>query len=224
MPGYDESQIEANSDPWSKDWPAYFPLDDTPDSLRAAYRELDEEQLRENLTYFLRGVIPAAEAAGVNMGIHPDDPPWSIFGIPRIVKNRNDLDYILRAVDRPANGLTLCVGSLGADPDNDPPALVREFGDRIHFVHGRNIKHTGYRQFHESAHPPQYGNVDLVEVLEALREVGYTGPLRPDHGRMIWGGTGLPGYGLYDRALGVSFLNGVWQRLCHRDRSPHEST
>lgn len=210
---YDESQIEANSDPWSKDWPAYFPLDDTPDALRAAYQELDEDKLRANLSYFLEGIIPAAAQAGIKMAIHPDDPPWSIFGIPRIVKNRDDLNFILSMVDHPANGLCLCVGSLGANPANDPPALVHEFGDRIHFVHGRNIKHTGYRQFHECAHPPQFGDVDLVAVLKALHDVGYTGPIRPDHGRMIWGEEGLPGYGLYDRALGSMFLNGVWQGL-----------
>jgi mannonate dehydratase len=134
------------------------------------------------------------------------------------VKNRGDLAMILESVDTPTNGLTLCVGSLGADPSNDPVALVREFGDRIHFVHGRNVKHTGPGQFRESSHPPGHGDVDLVAVLAALHDDGYAGWIRPDHGRMIWGETGIPGYGLYDRALGAAFLNGVWQGLSRSTR------
>jgi mannonate dehydratase len=211
--GYDEERIDVASDPWSSNWPAYFPLDETSDALRAAYQELDENDLRRNLAYFLEAVVPAAEEAGLRLGIHPDDPPWPIFGIPRVVKNRDDIAFLLDAVDRPANGLTLCVGSLGADPGNDPPELVRQFGHRIHFVHGRNVKHTGHRRFHECAHPPECGDVDLVEVVRALHEIGYTGPIRPDHGRMIWGETGTPGYGLYDRALGAVYLHGLWQGM-----------
>jgi mannonate dehydratase len=211
--GYDEALLDATADPWGADWPAYFPLDEPPDALRAAYRDLGEDDLRANLVHFLQQVVPAAEEAGVVLGIHPDDPPWSIFGIPRVVKNRADLAFLLDAVDRPANGLTLCVGSLGADPANDPPALARELAPRIHFVHGRNVRHTGHRRFHEVAHPPEYGDVDLVAVLRALHEAGYTGPIRADHGRMIWGETGTNGYGLYDRALGAAFLNGVWHGL-----------
>jgi mannonate dehydratase len=211
--GYDESLIDTAADPWAADWPAYFPLDEPLDALRAAYGNLEGDALRANLVHFLEQVIPAAEEAGVVLGIHPDDPPWSIFGIPRVVKDRDDLAFLLDAVDRPANGLTLCVGSLGADPANDPPALVREFAGRIHFVHGRNVRHTGHRRFNEVAHPPEYGDVDLVAVLRALHDTGYSGPIRSDHGRMIWGETGTPGYGLYDRALGAAFLNGVWHGL-----------
>ena len=211
---YDEAEIDPAADPWGAGWPAYFPLDEPADDLKAAYRQLDENGLRANLAYFLERVVPAAEEAGVVLALHPDDPPWSIFGIPRIVKHRDDLAFVCGAVDRPANGLCLCVGSLGADPANDPPALVGEFAGRIHFVHGRNVKHTGPRRFHESAHPPEYGDVDLVAVLQALHDTGYTGPLRPDHGRMIWGETGTPGYGLHDRALGAVYLHGVWQGIC----------
>lgn len=215
---YSDDELDASADPWEEGWAAYSPLDGTPDSLRESYRELDEAKLRENLLYFLESVVPAAERAGVNLGIHPDDPPWSIFGIPRIVKNRDDLAMILEAVDTPTNGLTLCVGSLGADPSNDPVALVRQFAGRIHFVHGRNVKHTGPGQFHETPHPPGHGDVDLVAVLSVLHEIGYTGWIRPDHGRMIWGETGTPGYGLYDRALGAAFLNGVWQATRRAER------
>lgn len=210
---YDHDAIDDDADPWADDWPAYFPLDDPPDELAAAYRDLGEDGLRANLVAFLDRVVPAAEEAGVSLGIHPDDPPWTIFDIPRIVKHRNDLAFVLDAVDRPANGLTLCVGSLGAEPENDPAALAREFHDRVHFVHARNVRHTGYRRFHESAHPPEYGDVDLVEMLRVLHECGWSGPIRPDHGRMIWNESGRPGYGLFDRALGASFLNGVWHGL-----------
>jgi mannonate dehydratase len=210
---YDHNQIEHVPDPWAEDWPAYFPLDDDPETLKQAYMAMSEADLRANLAYFLRRVVPAAEAAGIKIAIHPDDPPWSIFNLPRIVKNREDLAFILDCVHSPANGLTFCTGSLGANPENDLPAMIREFGSRIYFAHCRNVNLPGDKQFHESAHPPAYGDVDLVAVMEALHDVGFTGPMRPDHGRMIWDETGIPGYGLYDRALGAVYLLGVWQGI-----------
>lgn len=181
--------------------------------LLEAYDAVDNEMLWDHLGYFLERVVPAAEAAGVSMAIHPDDPPWSIFGLPRIVTDRDALARLLSLVDRPANGLTFCTGSLGADPANDLPAMIRAFGHRIHFAHCRNVKHTGYRSFHEVAHPSVLGNVDMREVMAAYRDVGFAGPMRPDHGRMIWGETGQPGYGLYDRALGATYLYGLWEGL-----------
>lgn len=210
---YDHSQIEQVPDPWAEDWPAYFPLDDDPETLKQAYMAMSETDLRENLAYFLRRVVPVAEASGIKMAIHPDDPPWPIFNLPRIVKNRDDLTFILDCVDSPANGLTFCTGSLGANPDNDLPVMIHEFGSRIHFAHCRNVNLIGDKQFHESAHPPVYGDVDLVAVMQALHDVGFTGPMRPDHGRMIWDETGIPGYGLYDRALGAVYLLGVWHGI-----------
>ncbi len=178
-----------------------------------AYKKVDGERLWDHLGYFLERVIPAAEAAGVLLGIHPDDPPWSIFGLPRIITDAAALDRLLRLVDRPANGLTLCTGSLGANPLNDLPAMIRRFGAerRIHFAHVRNVRITGSRQFHESAHPTAFGSVDIAGVMKAYAEVGFRGPLRPDHGRMIWGETGRPGYGLHDRALGAMYLSGLWE-------------
>lgn len=183
--------------------------------LLNTYKSIDKEQLWENLAYFLKGIIPAAEEAGIKMAIHPDDPPWSIFGLPRIICNREDLLRLVKAVDSPANGITLCSGSLGADPKNDIPALVREFGGmgRIHFAHCRNIKITGEKCFEESAHLSSAGSLDMYEILKAYHEVGFDGPMRPDHGRMIWGETGKPGYGLYDRALGAVYLNGLWEAI-----------
>jgi mannonate dehydratase len=184
-------------------------------ALRDAYRGVPEERLWENLAYFLERVVPVAESAGVKMAIHPDDPPWSIFGLPRIVTSGTALDRLTRLVDSPANGVTFCTGSLGADPANDLPAIVRDLGSRgrIHFAHCRNVKVTGPRQFSEVAHPSAFGSVDMHAVLSALHETGFRGPMRPDHGRMIWGETGRPGYGLYDRALGATYLQGLWEGI-----------
>ena len=114
-------------------------------------------------------------------------------------------------VDRPSNGITLCSGSLGVNPDNDIPALIREFGDRVYFGHCRNIKITGYQCFEESSHRSADGSLDMAEIMKAYHDVGFEYYIRPDHGRMIWGEQGRPGYGLYDRALGAVYLNGLWE-------------
>jgi mannonate dehydratase len=184
-------------------------------ALLDAYQAVDAERLWEHLAYFLERVVPVAAESGVKMAIHPDDPPWSIFGLPRIVTNAAALDRLVRIVDSPANGVTFCTGSLGADPANDLPAMVRSLAarGRINFMHCRNVLVTGTRQFHESPHPTEFGSVDMRGVLRALRDNGYTGPMRPDHGRMIWGEKGRPGYGLYDRALGAMYLQGLWEGL-----------
>lgn len=182
-------------------------------ALLAAYREVDAERLWDNLAYFLERVVPAAEESGVRMAIHPDDPPWSIFGLPRIITDAAALERLVKLVDTPANGVTFCTGSLGAAPENDLPAMIRRIGDRINFAHCRNVQVTGERQFHESPHPSALGSVDMREVLRALRDTGFAGPMRPDHGRMIWGERGRPGYGLYDRALGATYLLGLWEGL-----------
>jgi mannonate dehydratase len=180
-------------------------------SLLTEYSKVDEEILWQRFEYFLRRVIPVARDVGIKMALHPDDPPCSIFGLPRIVKNRDDLNRALAIVDDPANGLTLCSGSLGADLRNDVPALAREFSrrGRIHFAHLRNVKVNGGGGFYESAHLSSDGSVDMAEVVRAYVETGFDGYYRPDHGRMIWGETGKPGYGLYDRALGAVYLNGL---------------
>jgi len=181
---------------------------------------VDAERLWDNLAYFLERVVPVADQAGVRMAIHPDDPPWPIFGLPRIITNAAALERLVALVDSPANGVTFCTGSLGASPENDLPAMARRLGDlgRIHFAHCRNIRITGPRRFHETAHPSASGSVDLLQVLRALRDAGFAGPVRPDHGRMIWGETGRPGYGLYDRALGVMYLQGLWEALERSER------
>jgi mannonate dehydratase len=189
-----------------------------PDELRkvlAEYKDIGEEQLWANLEYFLQAMIPVAEEAGVRMGMHPDDPPRPIFGLPRIVKNRDDLMRLVKIVDSPANGITLCSGSLGADLCNNIESLVHEFGGmgRIPFGHLRNVAVEEDGTFYESAHLSCEGSLDMARILKAYHDVDFDGYVRPDHGRMIWGETGKPGYGLYDRALGVVYLNGLWEAI-----------
>ncbi len=179
--------------------------------LLALYEGIDSEALWDNFAYFLERVVPVAAAVGVKMAVHPADPPWSIFGLPRIIVDESALERLLRIVDHPANGITFCTGSLGANPANCLPGMISRFGDRIHFAHCRNVKVTGDREFHEVAHPSKNGDVDMLEVMKAYRDVGFEGPMRPDHGRMIWGEPGLAGYGLFDRALGATYLQGLWE-------------
>jgi mannonate dehydratase len=184
-------------------------------ALLTEYASCDEHRLWANLEYFLQRIIPVAEEAGIRMAIHPDDPPRPIFGLPRIVKNRADLERVLAIVDSPANGLTLCSGSLGADTANDVAAMVREFAarGRIPFAHMRNVKVNDKGDFYETAHRSADGSLDMAAIMQAYSDADYTGYIRPDHGRMIWGETGKPGYGLYDRALGAVYLNGLWEGI-----------
>jgi len=182
-------------------------------ALLDAYRGMSEEQLWEHLAYFLERIVPIAAGSNVKLAIHPDDPPWPIFGLPRIITSASAFDRLTRIVDHPANGVTFCTGSLGASAENDLPAMIRALGERgrIHFMHCRNVRRTGVRQFHETSHPSALGDVDMLAVVRALRDVNFDGPMRPDHGRMIWGEQGRPGYGLYDRALGAMYLQGLWE-------------
>ncbi|MFM2477740.1 mannonate dehydratase [Celerinatantimonas sp. MCCC 1A17872] len=183
--------------------------------LFTKYKDVDEQKLRENLVYFLEKIVPVCEEVGIKMAIHPDDPPYSIFGLPRIVKNRSDLDWICNAVNSEANGITLCVGSIAEDPQNNVYEILAEFTarKRIHFAHVRNIKLIQDKDFYECAHPSQYGSLNMYEIMKALHENKFNGYIRPDHGRSIWNETGRPGYGLYDRALGVTYLLGLWEAL-----------
>lgn len=184
-------------------------------ALLDAYRSVNQERLWENLAYFLERVVPVAAASGVRMALHPDDPPWSIFGLPRIITTGSALERVTSIVDNAANGITFCAGSLAASPENDLPEIARCLAakGRVHFAHCRNIKRTGVRSFQETAHPSDHGDVDMRAVLQALADNGFEGPIRSDHGRMIWGETGQPGYGLYDRALGAMYLHGLWEGI-----------
>lgn len=193
-------------------WDSSYKKEDL-ETLFGHYESVNHEKLWENLEYFIKEIIPVAEEAGVKMAIHPDDPPFDIFGLPRIITNKQNLERFINLYDSPYNGLTMCSGSLGSHPDNDFPAMLRHFGQlgRVNFVHARNVKLTGGMSFEESAHPSKYGSVDMYEVIRSLRDFDYDGPIRPDHGRMIWGETGKPGYGLHDRALGATYLYGLWE-------------
>lgn len=184
--------------------------------LFKAYEEVDNIKLRENLAYFLKEIIPTCEEVGIKMAIHPDDPPYSIFDLPRIVKNREDLNWICNVVDSPSNGITLCTGSIGEDPNNNIYEILAEFTkrDRIPFAHIRNIQYLGNdKDFYEAPHLSSEGSLDMFRILKVMYDNGFNGYIRPDHGRMIWGEIGRPGYGLYDRAIGASYLIGLWEAL-----------
>ena len=213
---YDEETV-LKMNPLSGDltlpgWDASYTKDGLK-GLLMQYESIGEEKLWNNLQIFLEAVIPVAKEAGVNMAIHPDDPPWGMFGLPRIITNRENLKRFLALVPETNNGLTFCTGSLGANPDNDLVSMAHEFADRIHFLHLRNIKHTGYRKFEEVAHPTACGSIDMYGIAKALVDSGFDGYVRPDHGRMIWGESGRYGYGLYDRALGAAYITGLFEAI-----------
>ena len=186
---------------------------------------LGNEGMRANLFAFLREIIPVAEEVGVRMCIHPDDPPFSLFGLPRVVSTADDARALLNAIPSPANGLTLCAGSYGARCDNDLVAMAREFGNRIYFVHLRNIKREDDGSFYESDHLD--GDNDMVGLIEALldeedrrRQQGINLPsiaMRPDHGHLMGdeiGKTGInPGYSYAGRMKGLAELRGVIHAL-----------
>lgn len=178
------------------------------------YAGLTHDDLRANLSRFLAEVIPTATELGINLCIHPDDPPRSILGLPRIVSTHEDIRWIMQAVDAPANGLTLCTGSLGSHPQNDLAAIARAFGSRIHFVHLRNVAKQPDGSFTESAH--LVGDVDLVAVIDELLEVESKRdvdlPFRADHGHALLSDAQRdfqPGYSLIGRMRGLSELRGV---------------
>lgn len=183
------------------------------DALVKTYEGVTEADLFENLKYFLLKVIPVCEEMDVKMAIHPDDPPWEIFGFPRITKNLSDLKKIIEIIDSPYNGITFCTGSLGADPQNDLVEMVEEIGHRINFVHFRNVGFMGEKKFKETAHLSTEGSLDMSAIMLALINSGFDGVIRPDHGRTIWGEVAMPGYGLYDRAMGITYLQGLYEGI-----------
>lgn len=206
-----------NLDPLKEDitlpgWDASYTQDEVRD-LITAYSELGEEGLWQNLEKFLKRVIPTAEKCGVKMAIHPDDPPYPIFGLPRIITNEENIDRMLSIVNSPANSLCLCTGSLGSGAKNDVPKLVRKYSaiNRIAFMHIRQVKLLDDGSFEECGHLSKNGSMDMYRIVKALTDTGFDGYVRPDHGRMIWGETGKPGYGLYDRALGAAYINGLFE-------------
>ena len=177
------------------------------------YRDIDDEKLFANLKYFLERIMPVCDQYNINMAIHPDDPAWSVFGLPRIIINKKNIHRMMSMVDNPHNGVTFCSGSYGTNLENDLPDMIRSLKGRIHFAHVRNLKFNSPTDFEEAAHLSSDGSFDMFEIMKALYEIGFTGPIRPDHGRMIWDEVAMPGYGLYDRALGAAYLNGLWEAI-----------
>ena len=177
------------------------------------YRDTDNEALFRNLKYFLERIMPVCDEYDIRMAIHPDDPAWSVFGLPRIITNLENIQRVMKMVDNPHNGVTFCSGSYGTNLKNDLPLMIRSLKGRIHFAHVRNLKFNSQTDFEEASHLSSDGNFDMYEIMKALYETGFDGPIRPDHGRMIWDEVAMPGYGLYDRALGAAYLNGLWEAI-----------
>ncbi|MGL4106876.1 mannonate dehydratase [Clostridium sp. LP20] len=184
--------------------------------LLEKYKDIDEEALWNNLSYFIKRIMKVADEVRMKMAIHPDDPPWGIFGLPRIITNFDNLKRFIDLYDSPYHGITLCTGSLGCTKTNDMVKMINYFGkerNRIHFAHLRNVRITGEHSFMEVAHLSEAGSLDFYEIVKAYCDYDFDGPYRPDHGRMIWGETGRPGYGLYDRALGAVYINGLTEAV-----------
>ena len=181
--------------------------------LFAMYQGVNEERLFENLRYFLEQIMPVCRKYDIRMAIHPDDPAWSVFGLPRIMTNKENVLRIMDMVDDPHNGVAFCTGSFGTSSANDLPDMIRALKGRIHFAHVRNLKFNSPTDFEEAAHLSSDGSFDMYQIMKALYDTGFSGPIRPDHGRMIWGEEAMPGYGLYDRALGAAYLNGLWEAI-----------
>ncbi|WP_455145819.1 mannonate dehydratase [Brachyspira pilosicoli] len=177
------------------------------------YKGVDDEKLFENLKYFLSAVMPTCEKYNIKMAIHPDDPAWPVFGLPRIIVNKENILRMVNSVNSSCNGVTLCAGSLGSNPKNDIPDIIRSLKDKIFFAHVRNLEHTAPGKFQEAAHLSSDGSMDMFAIMKAFYDIGFEGPFRPDHGRAIWDEVSMPGYGLYDRALGAVYLQGLWEAI-----------
>lgn len=187
-------------------------------ALRDRYQEIGKEGLWANLAYFLEAIMPVAEEVHVKMGIHPDDPPWDIFEIPRLMTSEASIDRLLGLYDSPSNGIVFCSGTIGSELSTDVPKLAAKYvkANRVPFAHIRNVLAIP-GEVQECAHYSECGSIDMVALLDAFHSNGYNGYIRSDHGRMIWGEQGRPGNGIYDRALGVQYILGIWETLSKKN-------
>ncbi|RYY34502.1 MAG: mannonate dehydratase, partial [Sphingobacteriaceae bacterium] len=189
-------------------------------SVLKTYDDIGPAELKNNLAYFLKNIIPAAEEANVLMCIHPDDPPYSILGLPRVVSNEEDIDFIFNSVNSPNNGLTFCTGSFGVLPENDLPRMAEKFGSRIHFIHLRSTRRDADGNFFEADHLD--GDVDMYEVMKTLLieqklriaagRKDVLMPFRPDHGHKMLDDLNKvtnPGYSAIGRLRGLAELRGL---------------
>jgi len=189
----------------------------TPEGMRRElekYSDIDSQALKENLAYFLQEVAPVASEYGIRLAIHPDDPPFDILGLPRIVCNRKDLADIISFSNAPANGLCFCTGSLGANPANQLPEMIETFNKRIHFAHLRNVSRDAEGNFYEADH--LVGDVDMYKVVKALlkvqQDVTHEIPFRPDHGHQMLDDLKKvtnPGYSAIGRLRGLAEIRGL---------------
>jgi len=186
--------------------------------LFEAYKPVTKEVLWENLKYFLEAIMPTCEECDIKMAIHQDDPPWDIFGLPRLLVDEPAIERFLKMVDNPYNCLTLCSGSMSSNPCNCVADIVRNHADRIAFAHVRNVKHFPNGDFSEASHRDCDGDTGILDIMKAYHDCGFKGYIRPDHGRHIWDEKCRPGYGLYDRALGIMYLLGIWDILEKLDK------
>lgn len=178
--------------------------------LLTLYKDIDRDALRENMRYFLSAIMPVCEEYGINMCVHPDDPPFQVLGLPRIVTNESDIEWFLNAVDNPHNGLTFCAGSLSAGEHNDTRELAKKFAKRTHFVHLRSTAAMPGGNFIESSHLTGRGHlIDLIRIFEK-ENPGL--PMRVDHGRMMLGDEDKgynPGYSFHGRMLALAQVEGM---------------
>jgi len=201
LPGWDESYTK-----------------DELHNLLNEYQSITHQKLFESLIYFLEKIMPVCDQTDINMAIHPDDPPWDILGLPRIINKDESYHKLFEAIPNKRNGMTLCSGSLGAGRFNDLKSIIEKYADRIYYAHLRNIKYINELDFSETAHHSDYGDLDMYMLVKTLVDNGFYGYVRPDHGRNIWGEDAMPGYGLYDRALGATYLNGLFE-AAHKEKN-----